>query len=222
MNLSGSPLDYFIAFFGGVILSFTPCVYPLIPVSAGYIGLRSNGSKLRGFFLSLVYVSGVAITYSILGLLASLSGRMFGSFSNHPLVRILIGIIIIIFGLSMFGIFKIPLPKLIKPGLFQGKGFFSVFFLGLSSGLMVSPCITPVLGGILSVIFNNKNIFYGMALLLSFAYGMGLILILVGTFSSILVSLPRLGKRLLYIERLCAVILIGIGMYYIYAVIRRV
>ncbi|MFH1398274.1 MAG: cytochrome c biogenesis protein CcdA [Candidatus Omnitrophota bacterium] len=222
MNLLGSPRDYLIAFLGGVILSFTPCVYPLIPISASYIGIRSGGSRLRGFVLSLIYVSGVAITYSVLGLLASLSGRIFGSFSSHPLVNILIGIAIIIFGLSMLGFFKISLPNLIRPGSSRNKGFFSVFFLGLSSGLIISPCITPVLGSILSVIFVNKNIFYGMTLLLCFAYGMGLILIIVGTFSSILVSFPKLGKRLLYIERLCAVILIGMGIYYIYTAIRRI
>ncbi len=222
MNPSGSPVDYLIAFFGGVILSFTPCVYPLIPISASYIGIRSGGSRFRGFLLSLIYVSGVAITYSVLGLLASLSGRIFGSFSSHPLVNILIGIVIIIFGLSMLGIFKISLPNLITPGSSRNQGYFSVFFLGLSSGLMISPCITPVLGSILSVIFANKNIFYGMTLLLCFAYGMGLILIIVGTFSSILVSFPKMGKRLLYIERLCAAILIGMGIYYIYAAIRRI
>lgn len=222
MNLSGSPVDYLIAFLGGVILSFTPCVYPLIPVSAGYIGIRSGGSKLRGFFLSLAYVSGIAITYSMLGLLASLTGRFFGSFTTHPVTYILVGLIMIIFGLSMLNAVQLSLPSLIKPVIFKKNNYLSALFLGLCSGLIISPCTTPVLGGILSILFTKKDIFYGMTLLLSFAYGMGLILIIAGTFSSILISLPRLGKRLLYIERLCAVILIGMGIYYIYAAIRRI
>lgn len=222
MNLSGNPVDYLIAFFGGVILSFTPCVYPLIPISAGYIGIRSGGSRLRGFTLSLVYVSGIAITYSILGFLASLTGRIFGAFTTHPVTYILVGLVMIIFGLSMLNAIQLFLPSLIKPVIFKRNNYFSTLFLGLSSGLLISPCTTPVLGGILSVLFTKKDVFYGMTLLLSFAYGMGLILIIVGTFSSILVSLPKLGKRLLYIERFCAFILIGMGMYYIYTAIRRI
>jgi cytochrome c-type biogenesis protein len=222
MNLSGSPLDFLIAFLGGIILSFTPCVYPLIPISAGYIGIRSGGSRLRGFTLSLTYVSGIAITYSILGLLASLTGKIFGGFTTHPVTYILVGLIMIIFGLSMLNAVQLFLPSLIKPMIFKRNNYFSTLFLGLSSGLLISPCITPVLGGILSVLFTKKDVFYGITLLLSFAYGMGLILILVGTFSSILVGLPKLGKWLLYIERFCALILISIGMYYIYIAIRRI
>ncbi|MBU0503829.1 MAG: sulfite exporter TauE/SafE family protein [Candidatus Omnitrophica bacterium] len=222
MNPSGNPIDYLFAFFGGVILSFTPCVYPLIPISASYIGIRSGGSKRRGFTLSLVYVSGIAITYSILGLLASLTGKFFGSFTAHPVTYILVGLVMIIFGLSMLGVFQLSLPSLAKPMIFRKNNYLSTLFLGLSSGLIISPCVTPVLGGILTVLFTKKDVFYGMTLLLSFAYGMGLILIIVGTFSSILIGLPKLGKWLLYIERFCAFILISVGVYYIYTAIGRI
>jgi thiol:disulfide interchange protein DsbD len=94
--------------------------------------------------------------------------------------------------------------------------------LGLTSGLIVSPCVTPALGAILVFITTKKNIFYGITLLMTFAYGMGLTLILVGTFSTIILHFPKSGKWLVHVERICAIILIGVGVYFIYNAIRRI
>ncbi|HTY44515.1 MAG TPA: cytochrome c biogenesis protein CcdA [Patescibacteria group bacterium] len=221
LSLSGSPADFFLAFLGGVFLSVTPCVYPLIPVSAGYIGARSGGSKGKGFFLSLLYVSGVAVTYSLLGLVASLTGQFFGAFSANPWVQIASGAIIVIFGLSMFELFTIPLPRMIKLPAHKKQDYLSTFLLGLSSGLMVSPCVTPVLGTILTYLATKKNVVYGSLLLFSFAYGMGLILIAIGTFSGLLTSLPKSGRWLVYIKKAWAVVLTAAGVYFIITAIGR-
>jgi thiol:disulfide interchange protein DsbD len=221
MNLSGSSVDYLVAFFGGVLVSFTPCVYPLIPISAGYIGVKAGGSKLKGLTLSLVYVSGVAVTYSILGLLVSLTGTIFGTVSINPITRTIVGILIILFGLSMFGLFHIHLPNLLKLPTPKKEGYFSTFFLGLTSGLMVSPCITPVLGSILAYLATKNNLLYGAALLFSFAYGMGLSLIIAGTFSTVLVSLPKSGRWLTYINKAWAFILVIVGLYFVFTAVRR-
>jgi thiol:disulfide interchange protein DsbD len=221
MNLSGNPIDYLAAFCGGVLLSFTPCVYPLIPISAGFIGVSAAGSKLKGLFLSLVYVTGVAVTYSILGLIASLTGKFLGAISVNPVTHILVGVIIIIFGLSMLNIFRIPLSAIIKSPKLKKGNYFSALLLGLSSGLVVSPCVTPILGAILAYLATKKNILYGMTLLLSFAYGMGLILILLGTFSTILLSLPKPGKWMVYINNFAAFVLIGMGIFLVFNGVRR-
>lgn len=220
MNVSGSPFDYLAAFLGGLLVSFTPCVYPLIPISAGYIGVRANGSRLKGFFLSLLYVTGLAITYSILGLFASLTGTIFGKISSNPVTYFLAGAIIILFGLSVLDLFIIPLPNLIKPPFFKKQNYFSTFLLGLSSGLIISPCLTPVLGSILVYSATKKNLLYAASLLFSFAYGMGLVLILIGTFSSLLLSLPKSGKWMSYMKKICGIILLGMGIYFIYKGIR--
>lgn len=214
MNLSGNPFDYLVAFLGGIFISFTPCVYPLIPVSVSYIGAKSSGSKLRGFTLSLTYVTGVAVTYAVLGLAASLTGKIFGAVSTHPLTYIITGSVIIFFGLSMAGFFTLKVPNIVKlPGL-NKQNYFSTFFLGLVSGLIVGPCTTPALGAILIYLAAKKNLFYGTTLLLSFAYGMGLVLILIGTFSSGLINrLPKSGRWLLYIQKISAAVLIGFGLY---------
>jgi len=220
MNLSGNPVDYIAAFFGGVFLSFTPCVYPLIPVSAGYIGINAGGSKLKGFLLSLIFVSGISVTYAVLGVLASLTGKIFGAISLNPITRIIAGGIIIIFGLSMFGMFSVPQINLGRLPLGNRKGYFSTFLFGINSGLIVSPCVTPVLGSILVYLSTKQNIFYGASLLFVFAYGMGTILLISGVFSALLFSLPKSGRWMNYLQKSGAVILICMGAYFIFTAIR--
>jgi cytochrome c-type biogenesis protein len=221
MILSGSPLDYLWVFLGGFLASLSPCVYPLIPITAGFIGAASSGSRLKGFTLSLTYVTGIAITYSLLGLFASLTGQLFGRVSSYPLIHLGVGLVFIFFGLSMFDLFLLPLPNLVRLQVLKKQSHLSSLILGLSSGLVVGPCVTPVLGAILAYLVTKKNIFYGVFMLLSFSYGLGLIFIMVGTFSSILISLPRLGRWMMRIKKGSAIILIAIGLYFIYTAIRR-
>lgn len=223
MNLSVNPWDYLLSFWGGVLMSFTPCVYPLIPVSVGVIGIEAAGSRLSGFFLSLVYVSGIALTYSLLGLFAALTGHLFGEIAGHPWTYILVGCMILVFGLHMFGLLRLRLPQIIKiePGTRKGKGFLAVFLLGLSSGLVASPCVTPALVSILSHIATTRKVIYGMTLLMTFAYGMGFSLILAGTFSGLLVNLPRSGKWMVYVQRIAGGILLVMAGYFIYHGIER-
>ena len=222
MQLSYNPTDYILAFSGGLLMSFTPCIYPLLPVSASYIGLGSAGNKLKALILSLAYVSGIAITYSVLGIIASISGTIFGKVSTYPITRIIAGSIIVFFGLSMLEVFNISIPLMHKRNPLKKHGVLSVFLFGLSSAMMISPCVTPALGSILAYLATKQNIFYGATLLFSFAYGMGFTLIIAGTFSSILLSLPKSGKWLVYIRRIYAVVLLGMGIYFIASGIGRV
>lgn len=222
MSLSGNPLDFLLAFLGGIAVSFTPCVYPLIPISVSYIGLRSSGSKLKGLSLGLVYVTGIAVTYAALGLLASLTGTVFGLVAYHPLTYIFVGALIIIFGLSMLDLFAIPLPHIAKLPALKKRSFLSTFILGVSSGLVASPCLTPVLGSILAYLATKKNVLYGATLLFCFAYGMGFVLIVAGIGSSALINMPKLGKWMLYIKRALAFLLMGMAIYFIYTGIRRI
>lgn len=221
MLLSGSPLDFIFAFFGGLLASFTPCVYPLIPISAGYIVGNAQNSRIKGFLLSLFYVTGIAVTYSSLGILAVLSGRMFGEFSVNPLVNLISGVLILIFGLSMFDLFHFNFTLNLKLPVHRKRSYFLALLLGLISGLMISPCLTPILGAILTYLSTTKNIFYGGFLLLSFSYGMGMVFILIGTFGVSFTGLPKSGKWMVAIKKVCAVIIVLTGVYFILAAIRR-
>lgn len=219
MNLQGSPLDYLIAFFGGLLVSFSPCVYPLIPVTTSFIGIDSSSRKFKGFILSLIYVTGIALVYASLGLLAGLSGTLFGRLSVHPATRMIVGSVFVFFGLSLLGTFHFKTLALWPK--FSGKksGLWKIFFLGLSSGLVISPCTSPVLGSILIFVASRKNLFYAASLLLTFAYGMGLVLILSGTFSAILLGLPKFNAWMNRIKILSGLVLVGIGIYFIFMAI---
>ncbi|MCM8789620.1 MAG: sulfite exporter TauE/SafE family protein [Candidatus Omnitrophica bacterium] len=216
-----SLLRYLQAFIGGVVISFTPCVYPLIPIIIGSIGIKDGiTSKIKGLYLSFTYASGLSVTYSALGMVASLTGGIFGRISSHPITLIIVGLIIILFGLSMFDLFFLPAIGFKKLPVIKQRGFWSVFFLGLSSGLVVAPCTTPVLGAILAYLATKKNILYGTTLLLTFAYGMSLVLILAGTFSAFLMNIPKPGKWTVYVKKVSSLLLIMMGIYFIISGIR--
>jgi thiol:disulfide interchange protein len=202
------------------MISFTPCVYPLVPISVSYISVKSN-SKPKGFILSLIYVTGIAFTYSILGLVASLTGKIFGNISNHPVTYLAVGVVIVLFGLSMLDLFHISFGTNFNSPIFKKKGHFSILLLGITSGFIISPCLTPVLGSVLSYLATRKNIFYGMSLLAVFAYGMGIIFILSGTFAGILANLPKSGKWMVHFKKVAGILLIIMGLYFIYSGIRR-
>ena len=214
--ISGSnPFELILAFGAGVLVSFSPCVYPLLPITIGYIGASTQKDKFHAFLLSLIYVLGMAITYCILGVFASMTGKIFGQISSSPISFFIIGNICIIFGLSMLGVFEMHLPNFFLNKFKARKSKFSVFLLGMTSGLIVGPCTAPVLGAILVYVATKQNLLFGISLLFSFAYGMGALLILAGTFSGVLVNMPKSGKWMYTIERLGGVVLILAGEYFL-------
>src|SRR3989338_11003481 len=107
--IATNPLLAFVAVFAaGVLVSFTPCVYPVIPLTLGYIGARSAGNRWKGFTLSLVYVLGMALTYAVLGAFAALTGRLFGQISANPWTYFVVANMCLLLGFSMLGVFELP------------------------------------------------------------------------------------------------------------------
>ena len=146
--LGGAPLLAFAAaFVAGVLTSFTPCVYPMIPITAGYIGGRSaGGTRLQSFLLSLSYVFGLALMYSTLGAIAATTGMIFGRWSSNPILNLTVAGVFIILGLSMLGVFELPLPRALTNLSPQkkGSGCAGAFLLGVVSSFVASPCTAPV------------------------------------------------------------------------------
>lgn len=211
-----SSISYLGAFLGGVAVSFSPCVYPLLPITLGFIGVKSASSRLLGFILSLVYVLGIAITYSALGLIAALSGKLFGQISTHPVSYLILGNICIISGLSFFDVINLNFTSIhLQNKVKRTGGVFSALLLGLASGLVAGPCTAPALGAILFIVAAKQNILYGTTLLFCFAYGMGFLLILVGTFGSLFLNLTKSDAMHKVIKKVSGLILIGIGEYFI-------
>lgn len=216
MNPLGDTIGYLGAFSAGVVLSFSPCVYPLIPITLGFIGIKAGSSRLRGLGLSLVYVFGIAVTYSILGLVASLSGRLFGEAAAHPVSFFIIGNACIISGLSFLDVININFKGMsLHNKIRLDAGIISVFLLGLACGLVVSPCVAPVLGTILIYVASRQNVIYGASLLFVFAFGMGFLLILVGTFGALLLNLPKSQAWLRALRKAGGIVLIGMGEYFL-------
>jgi cytochrome c-type biogenesis protein len=213
-------LSFLAAYLGGVLISFTPCTYPLIPVTIGIIGAQGPSSRLRGFLLSLFYVGGLALTYTILGGVAALSGRLFGQIQTTPWTYFIMANLCLIMGLSMLDVFSIVLPmpqKLIKlTGNGDKKGFLTSFLIGVISGVVIGPCTTPVLAVLLGYVAIKTNLLLGMSLLFVFAFGMGTLLIIAGTFAGIIAALPQSGKWLVKIKFIFGVILIGAAEYFLY------
>lgn len=189
------PLAFLAVFLAGVFVSFTPCVYPVIPLTLGYIGARSAGNRFKGFTLSVVYVTGMALTYAALGAFASLSGKVFGLIGSHPATYFVVANVCLVLGLSMLGVFNLPQISFIgkKDVHIRSKGYFGAFAVGVVSGLIVGPCTAPVLAGILVFVGSRQNLLYGFSLLFTFGFGIGFLMIILGTFTGLLASIPKSG-----------------------------
>lgn len=207
------------AYLGGVLTSFTPCIYPVVPITIAYIGARSSASRLKGFVLSIVYVSGMSLTYTALGGFAALSGKLFGQIQTNPWIYFAVANICILMGLSMLGVFMINIRI---PGFLtrfqlkeEKKGILGSFIVGAVSGLIVGPCTTPVLAVLLSLVAAKQNIVFGMSLLFVFAFGMGTLLIILGTFAGLIANIPKSGMWMTRINKVFGWILLGMGEYFL-------
>lgn len=206
-----------LCFMGGVLASLSPCVYPLIPVVASFVGSRSveDSSRSSAFFLSVSYVIGMAVVYSLLGMVAALTGTLFGSLSSSPLAQFIVANIFILFGLNILEVIPLPLISVQAHQDHKGKGLAGAFVLGAASGLVASPCTAPVLGVVLTYVATEQNVVLGGSLLFIFSIGLGLILIGVGTFSGLVTSLPRPGKWMVWVKKGLGLAMIGLGEYFL-------
>jgi thiol:disulfide interchange protein DsbD len=213
-------LAFLAAYLGGIVISFTPCTYPLIPVTIGFIGVQGSSSRLRGFMVSLFYVIGLAVTYSVLGAAAALSGRIFGQMQTTPWTYFIMANLCLLMGLSMLDVFNIsiPIPQKLMNMTNQNnkKGFLNSFLVGAVSGVVIGPCTAPALGVLLGYVAVKTNVLLGMGLLFVFAFGMGTLLIIVGTFAGIIAALPKSGKWMIKIKFISGLILIGAAEYFLY------
>ena len=220
MALKWSFWIFLAAFLGGILDSLTPCVYPIIPVVISYMGAKSSGKKSAGFILSLFFVLGLAFTYSIVGLGASFLGSQFGmgSLAANPWVLGFVATVFIILSLSMFGFYDINLLTSDRKSKLMASNFTGVFgamFLGSISGIIAAPCVGPVLAALLMHVALVGDMFYGWALFMTFAFGLGILFIIIGTFSGAINSLPRAGSWMVSIKKFFGIIMVGAAIFFI-------
>lgn len=218
-TLSGSPLVALVTLFGaGVVTSLTPCVYPMIPITASVVAGTSREGQSRGrtVGLTLTYVLGMALLYSSLGLAAGLTGTLFGTVSASPWARLAIGNLLVLFALAMLDVFPVPVPRrlLSWAGQQGGGSYGAVLLMGAASGVVAAPCGAPAFAVVLTWVAATKAGVMGFFYLFAFSLGMGALLVAVGLFSGTLALLPRSGKWMVWVKRLAALIMIVMAEYY--------
>src|SRR5262245_6583107 len=219
---AGSLMAYPVAFGAGLLISFTPCIYPVIPIQLGFIGgqtasAQAGGARAgwRGFTLSGLFVTGMAVVYAALGAFASLTGSMFGSWASSPWTYTVVGNVIMLMARSTLDvILTTELPSLAdgKPRR-KGKGYGSAVLSGASSGLVVGPCTAAALGAALAYVGAQGNLLFGTTVLFVFAIGMGALMIALGAFGGALTVLPRSGEWMVKVKKGFGFAMILIAQY---------
>ncbi len=212
---------YAAAYAAGVLVSFTPCVYPVIPITAAVIGAQGGASPARGFVLSLSFVLGLAVTYTAIGMFAALTGKLFGSIQTSPVTHAVLGVLLILMGLAMLEVFHLSLERFLpRPGRgTDRKGIAGSFVVGMTSGFLLGPCTAPVLAVILGLVAAKQNVFFGGTLLFVFSFGVGTLLLLVGTFTGILAGLPKSGAWMTRMKKASGIVMLAAGGYFLYSAV---
>ena len=207
-------------FAAGLLTSLTPCVYPMIPITAGIITGTAGPSASRGRVvgLTLAYVAGLALFYALLGLLAGLTGTLFGTVASSLWVRLATAGLLTLFGLAMLDVIPIRFPARVTQwaaGL-GGGSYPAVFLLGATSGLVAAPCGAPVFAAVLTWVATTRSAGLGFLYLFIFSLGMTSLLVVVGLSSGALTRLPRSGHWMTWIKRGAGVVLLAMAVYYVY------
>jgi cytochrome c-type biogenesis protein len=222
-QLSSSPLVALpLLFIAGVLTSFTPCIYPMIPITAAIVGGQSVGevapSKSRVALLTLTYVLGLALTYSILGVIAGITGTLFGSISTNPWLYFAMANLLVISALVLLDVLPLTVPASILQRAHSAgtAGRFSgAFVMGVVSGLVAAPCSAPVMAAVLTWVTTTKRAGLGFLYLFTFSLGMCALLVLVGLFSGAAARLPRAGAWMVWVKRGFALVMLGVAEYYL-------
>ena len=219
-SLSGHPLAAFGALFAaGVATSLTPCIYPMIPITAGVIAgaeQREGTGWRRRAGLTLTYALGLSLLYAVLGLLAGLTGSLFGTVGANPWARFAVGNLLLLFGLALLDVFPVEAPQRLVAwaGRFAGGSYAGVFAMGATSGIVAAPCGAPAFAAVLTWVGTTHSAVLGFAYLFVFSLGMTALLILVGLFSGTAAALPRAGRWTVWVKRVAGVLLLGMAEWY--------
>jgi thiol:disulfide interchange protein DsbD len=218
-TLQSSPVTAVVTLFGaGVLTSLTPCIYPMIPITAGLLAgaARDNASRARTVGLTLTYVLGLALFYALLGLVAGMSGQLFGAIGSNAWVRFAVGNLLLAFGLAMLDVIPMNAPHRLVAwaGSLGGGSYPAVFLMGATSGIVAAPCGAPAFAAVLTWVAGTKSGPLGFVYLFSFSLGMTAILVVVGLFSGSIAALPKAGRWMVWTKKTAGVILIAMAEYY--------
>lgn len=218
-SLLDRPLAALPVLFGaGLLTSLTPCIYPMIPITAGVLGGAGAAGRSRGrtVLMSLLYALGLATVYASLGLVAGLTGTLFGTISANPWAYFAMGNLLLVAGLAMIDAIPILVPAQLLgwASRFGNQSLGGVFLMGATSGLVAAPCGAPAFAAVLTFVGTTQSAAWGFLYLFVFSLGMTALLVAIGIFSGVLAALPKPGAWTVWIKRLAGVLMLAMAEYY--------
>jgi len=205
----GLPLTLLVLFLGGLALNLTPCVFPMIPITLGFFAMQSDGRRSRRFALSASYVAGLVIMYSALGVLAALSGKMFGSWLQHPAVLIALAVLMLVLASSMFGAWEMTVPQFIARRSGGRAGLAGAGVMGLFVGIVAAPCVGPVVVALFTLVAGIGKPLIGFIMFAALALGLG------SPYLVALNALPRPGEWMVQVKKAMGFVLIAMAVYFV-------
>jgi len=202
----------------GLLMSLTPCIYPMVPITVGILQAQGSKSVAYNFLQAFCYTLGIAVTFATLGLTAAFTGQLFGSLMGNPFVIGALALFMVYLGLAMFGFYEMYTPRFLNNGPDASKAkksLLSIFLFGAISGTVSSPCLSPGLILLLSIVTTLGSKLLGFALLFSFGIGLSIPLLVIGTFSGSLNALPRAGMWMVEVKKLFGFLLFGMAFYFL-------
>jgi len=207
-----------VLFLAGVVTSVTPCVYPMIPITIGILGGAGaeSRSRRRTVAYALLYALGLALVYASLGLLAGLSGTLFGTVSSNRWAYLVMGSLLLLAALAMLDVFPVSAPARLVAwaGRFGARSAGSVFLMGATSGLVAAPCGAPAFAAVLTFVGNTRSAVLGFLYLFVFSLGMTALLIGVGLSAGTLAALPKAGRWMSWVKKAAGVLILVMAEYY--------
>ena len=208
-------IGFLIVLLGGLALNLTPCVYPLIGVTIAYFGNQGGGPR-RVLILAILFVLGIAMMFSSVGVAVALSGGLFGAAMQNPYVLSAVAAMMLVLAASSFGFFVIQPPQFMAQWAGAARpGYAGSFLMGLGMGVVAAPCIGPIVLGLLLMVERSGNPLFGFALFFTLAVGLGLPYIGLAMAAGSIRRLPRSGEWLAWIEQLFGFILVGLAIYFL-------
>ncbi|MCC6443948.1 MAG: protein-disulfide reductase DsbD [Armatimonadetes bacterium] len=213
-------LTFLLIFLGGLGLNLTPCVYPLIPITVAYFGGQATQGEgqvktSRTFLLAVFYVLGMSVTYSALGVIAALTGGLFGAALQSTPVILFIAAVMVALAMSMFGFYEITIPAALTGRIRSQQGYIGALSMGLVVGLVAAPCIGPFVLGLLTYVSQMQNPWLGFWMFFMLSLGLGLPFLVLGTFSGGIRALPRSGAWMVWVRSIFGVVLLGMALYFL-------
>jgi thioredoxin:protein disulfide reductase len=215
------PLRLLAVFLLGLLMSLTPCIYPMIPITIGILQAQGSKSVWYNFLLSLSYTLGIATTFALLGVVAAFTKQAFGSLLAQPLFIFFVVALLIYLGLSMVGLYEMYIPRILQPKQNHAKGgsLLSAYLFGAASGTFASPCLSPGLVLLLTLVSAWGSKLIGFLFLFTFGIGLSIPLLVIGSFSGSLSLLPRAGMWMVEVKRLCGFFIIGVSFYFLNSIL---